>query len=179
MLLPGFDVQIFPAALCSLHTVVLNCVGARIEFEVFDMHFTPLFSVHQIAARVISLHLHNLVSVLTPPLQAQTPFKYLLGPSVSNNFLKVRSNYDFILHFRKCFLLYSAAVDCCRTRNTQGCVWLLVPTAYEIKVLLIASKWYSMFNTCTNVVVTAGIEAEVKKAFQEKHEAFGFVHLFQ
>lgn len=31
----------------------------------------------------------------------------------------------------------------------------------------------------TNVVVTDAIEAQVKKAFHEKHETFGFVHVFQ
>jgi hypothetical protein len=41
------------------------------------------------------------------------------------------------------------------------------------------SKRYNIFNMCTVVVVTAGIEAEVKKAFQEKNETFGFVHVFQ
>ena len=109
-----------------------------------------LFSVHQIVARVISLHLHNCVRALASPLQTQTPFMYLLGPSVSNSFLKVRLNYDFILLIGKCFLFYSAAVHCCKTCNTQGCIWLLVPTACEIKILHMVSKRCNIFNTCIN-----------------------------
>jgi len=66
-----------------------------------------------------------------------------------------------------------------RKQNAQGCIWLLVPTVYEIKVLHMVSKRYNIFNMCTVVVVTAGIEAEVKKAFQEKHETFGSFHVFQ
>ena len=101
------------------------CVGARIGFEVFDMHFTANFSVHLTAASVISIHLHNFVSALNPPLQTQTPFKYLFGPSVANNFLKVSSNYDFILHIGKCFLLYSAAVHVVKhsAHKVVFCFW--------------------------------------------------------
>jgi len=72
MLLPGSDVQIFPTVFSARRPFEL-CIGARIESEVFDMHFTTLFSAHQIAVRVMSLHLHNFVSALVSPLQTQLP----------------------------------------------------------------------------------------------------------
>jgi hypothetical protein len=59
-------------------------------------------------------------------------------------------------------------------RDTQGSIWLLEPTASEIKILLMVLKW----DTFTNVVVTAGIEAEIKNAFQEDYATFDFVHVF-